>query len=41
MPLPGGPSLGLKGNILFMEIVCFLFLEEQRSCDGGGRAAPV
>jgi hypothetical protein len=33
--------LGLKGSILFLEIVYFLFLGEQRSCEGGGRAAPV
>ncbi len=37
---PGGPSSGLKGSILFLEIVDFLFLGEQPSCDGGGRAAP-
>jgi hypothetical protein len=39
---PGGPSLGLKGCIWFLEIVYFFkFLGEQRSCDGRGRAAPV
>ncbi len=37
---PGGPSSGLKESISFLEIVYFLFWEEQRSCDGG-RAAPV
>jgi hypothetical protein len=28
--------LGLKEDILFLEIFYFLFLREQRSCDGGG-----
>ncbi len=37
---PGGLSLCLKGSILFLKIVYFLFLGKQRSCDGG-RAAPV
>ncbi len=36
----GGPSLCLKGSILFLEIVYFLFLGKQRSCDGG-HTAPV
>ena len=34
---PGGPSLGLMEDILFLEILYFLFLGEQRSCDGGAR----
>jgi hypothetical protein len=34
--------LGLKGSILFLEIVYFFkLLGEQRSCDGRGRAAPI
>jgi hypothetical protein len=36
---PGGPSSGLKESISFLEIVYFLFWEEQRSCDGGARSA--
>ena len=31
---PGGPSSGLKESISFLEIVYFLFWEEQRSCNG-------
>jgi hypothetical protein len=34
------PSSGLKGSILFQEIVNFVFLgmnKKQRSCDGRGR----
>jgi hypothetical protein len=40
---PGDPSLGLKKDILFLEIVNFyIFLREQRSCDGwGARSAPL
>ena len=34
----GGPSLALKEDILFLEIVYFLFWGEQRSCDGRGGA---
>ncbi len=38
---PGGLSVGLKEDILFLEIVYIIFLGEQRSCyGGGGRAAP-
>jgi hypothetical protein len=38
---PGDPSLGLKEDILFLEIVNFFGGGEQRSWDGrGGRAAP-
>jgi hypothetical protein len=38
---PCGPSLGLKEEILFLEIVNFFILGEQRSCDGrGARSAP-
>ena len=39
------PSSGLKGSILFQEIVNFVFLginKKQRSCDGrGARSAPL
>ncbi len=31
---PGGPSSGLKGSILYLEIVDFFIFVEQRSCDG-------
>ncbi len=37
---PVGPSLGLKGSILFMKLVDLFIFGEQRSCDGGC-AAPV
>ena len=30
--------MGLQGSILFLEIVYFLFLGEQRRCDGQGGA---
>jgi hypothetical protein len=33
--------LGLKGSILFLEIVYFLFLGSSEAAMGGGRAAPV
>ena len=34
--------MGLKEDILFLEIVYFLFWGEQRSCDGrGGAQRPV
>jgi hypothetical protein len=35
----GGRGSGLKDSILFLEIVCFLFLGEQRTCDGRGGGA--
>ncbi len=39
---PGGPSSGLKGSILYLEIVDFFIFVEQRSCDGrGGAQRPV
>jgi len=41
---PDGPSSGLKGSILFLETVNFVFLgmnKKQRSCNGrGARSAP-
>jgi hypothetical protein len=39
---PGGPSLGLKGCILFLEIGYFYFWgmnKKQRSCNGRGEGA--
>jgi hypothetical protein len=39
--VPGGPSSGLKGSILYLEIVNFFIFVEQRSCDGrGARSEP-
>jgi hypothetical protein len=39
---PGDQSLGLKEDILFLEIVNFYIFREQRSCDGwGARSAPL
>ena len=38
---PGDPSLGLKEDILFLEIVYFLkFWGSSEAAMGGGRAAP-
>jgi hypothetical protein len=41
--IPGGPSSGLKGSILFLEIVHFSGMnKKQRSCDGWwGAQRPV
>jgi hypothetical protein len=39
---PGCPSSGLKGSILYLEIVDFFIFVEHRSCDGrGGAQRPV
>ena len=43
MYAPSGPSLGLKEDILFLEIVYFLFLGDEQEAGwwGGGAQRPV